>query len=77
MFNQASEQIYIIDDKLVITLSYLDTCLDKILPNEWIIIFDRNEIFDVELEGDNLVLITKNGKKVKVNVSNLEETYAK
>jgi len=75
LFGEAEENVYILEDKIVITVSYTDVSSRGILPNEWIIIFDRNEVEDVKLDGDILILFTKNGGKIKLSRHDAKDLY--
>jgi hypothetical protein len=72
---EAEENVYILEDKIVITVSYTDVSSRGILPNEWIITFDRDEVEDVKLDGNILILFTKNGGKIKLSRHDARDLY--
>ena len=75
LFGEAEENVYILDNKIVITVYYIDLSTGTILPNEWIITFDRKEIEDVKLDGNILILFTKDGGKIKLSRHDARDLY--
>lgn len=74
---EAEENVYILGDKIVITVLYTEVSSKRILPYEWIITFDRKEVRDVEYDGNLLILSTKEGRKIKLNPHGAKELYSK
>ncbi len=72
---EVEENVYILEDKIVVTVFYRDVYYGRILPNEWIIVFDRKEVLDVKYEGNLLILFTKDGGKVKVCQRDAKDLY--
>ncbi len=76
-FKGYRETVHLLDDKLVITISSPDPIMGYILPNEWIITYKKEEIKDVDCREDHLILLTENGKEVKLDLSNIKEAYTR
>ncbi|MEM2180437.1 MAG: hypothetical protein QXF61_07545 [Nitrososphaeria archaeon] len=76
-FEGDMESIHILDDKLVVTVSFPDPSLANMFSNEWIIVFTRDDIKDVKRNSKTLTLLTQDNKKINISLYNVEEAYAK
>lgn len=72
---EAEENVYILGDKIVVTVSYNEISSRRILPSEWIIAFDRNEVEGVEFDGSLLILATRDGGRVKLRPRDARDLY--
>ncbi|MEM0171319.1 MAG: hypothetical protein QXV57_01975, partial [Thermoproteota archaeon] len=70
-----NESIYVLEDELVITISFYDAKTIKSLPNEWVYALKKSEIEDVMLKNSTLILSTKDKKQVRITLFRAEKAF--
>ncbi|MEM3520676.1 MAG: hypothetical protein QXG85_03650 [Thermoproteota archaeon] len=74
-FEGPNESIYVLEDELVITISFYDAKTIKSLPNEWVYALKKSEIEDVMLKNSTLILSTKDKKQVRITLFRAEKAF--
>lgn len=75
-FGGPQESIYILDDELVIAISFQDKRVSRTLPSEWIYPLRRQEIEDLKLESSTLVLYTKGKRQIKMTLFEPDKAFS-
>lgn len=74
-FEGAQESIYILEDELIITISFNDVKTTRNLPNEWVYVLEKQEIEDVKLENSILVLYTKDKRQTRITLFEADKAF--
>ncbi|MEM3503586.1 MAG: hypothetical protein QW134_05125 [Nitrososphaeria archaeon] len=64
------------DDKLIVTVQFFNPLSEKMLPNEWIITFEKNDIKDIRYDNVFLIILTCDNKEIKLNLYDGKHAYA-
>ncbi|MCX8189165.1 MAG: hypothetical protein N3F64_05590 [Nitrososphaeria archaeon] len=75
IFKGEIESVYLLEDKLVVTVAFPDPSVVSVLSNEWIITFERDDIKDVSCNDEYLIILTQDNKEIKLNLYDIKKAY--